>query len=207
MPRLHGLIVPMCAGPDDLREVAAQLDAIERAHGVEEGSTRLVATIETARGVVNALAIAEATPRLDWLVFGPADMAHDLGVEPTAEGAEFLVARSTLVLASRAAGIAAPVDGPYLRLDDDEGCALSARVARSLGYQGKMVLHPRQLAPVAGAFAPTADELAQARAVVLAFAEAEARGVSSLRLDDGTFIDYPVVYRAREILRAAGDDA
>lgn len=207
VPRLHGLIVPMCAGPDDVRAVADRLDAIEAEHGVEPGRTVVIATVETAVGVLRAAEIALASPRLRCLLFGPADMAHDLGVEPTAEGLEFLVARSTLVLASRAAGIEPPIDGPYLRLDDDAGCATAALAARRLGFQGKMALHPRQIGPVADVFAPSADEIAWARAVVAAFADAEARGVSSIRLDDGTFVDYPVAYRAREILRAVADEA
>lgn len=203
-PRLAALIVPMCTSADDVRVVAERLDAIEAGHGLAAGTIRLVATIETARGVVAAGEIAAASPRVRCLLFGPADMAHDLGVEPTAEGTEFLVARSTLVIASRAAGIEAPIDGPYLRLDDDEGCAVASAGARRLGFQGKMALHPRQLGPVAAAFAPREEELAWARAVDAAFTEAEASGVSSIRLDDGTFVDYPVAHRAREILRAVG---
>ena len=107
------------------------------------------------------------------------------------------------MLAARAAGKEGPIDGPYLKLDDDEGCAVSSDWARRLGFQGKVVLHPRQLPIAAAAFAPGERELAWAREVDRAFREAEAAGVSSIKLADGTFVDYPVAERARDILRAA----
>ncbi len=158
---------------------------------------------ETARGVLAAREIAESSPRLRTFIFGPADLGRELGVEPTAEGTEQLHARSALVLAARAAGKEGPVDGPYLKLDDDEGCAISSDWARRLGFQGKVVLHPRQLPIAAAAFAPSARDLAWAREVDRAFSEAEASGVSSIKLADGTFVDAPVAERARDILRAS----
>ena len=158
---------------------------------------------ETARGVLAAREIAEASPRLRTFIFGPADLARELGLELTADGLEQLHARSAIVLAARAAGKEGPVDGPYLKLDDDEGCAVSSAWARRLGFQGKVVLHPRQLPIAAAAFAPGERELAWAREVDRAFAEAEAAGVSSIKLADGTFVDVPVARRAREILRAS----
>jgi citrate lyase subunit beta/citryl-CoA lyase len=136
------------------------------------------------------------------LMFGPADLGRELGVESTAEGLEYLHARSAIVLAARAAGREGPVDGPYLKLDDDAGCAVSSSWSRRLGFQGKVVLHPRQLPIAAAAFAPDERELAWAREVDRAFSEAEAAGVSSLKLADGTFVDYPVALRARALLRA-----
>ena len=129
---------------------------------------------ETARGVLAAREIAESSPRLRTFIFGPADLGKELGVEPTADGFEHLHARSAIVLAARAAGKEGPVDGPYLKLDDDEGCAVSSAWARRLGFQGKVVLHPRQLPIAAAAFAPGERELAWAREVDRAFAEAEA---------------------------------
>jgi citrate lyase subunit beta/citryl-CoA lyase len=94
------------------------------------------------------------------------------------------------------------VDGPYLELDDDEGCAVSSSWARRLGFQGKVVLHPRQLPIASAAFEPGERELAWAREVDRAFAEAEAAGIASIKLGDGTFVDAPVALRARDLLRA-----
>jgi citrate lyase subunit beta/citryl-CoA lyase len=204
LPRLSGILVPMVESADQVRHVAARLDALEAEHGVEAGSVRLIAIAETAKGVLAAPDVAASTPRLRTLLLGPADLAHDLGIELTADGYELFHVRSQLVLAARAAGLEGPIDGPFLGLKDDEGTRTSAQWAKRLGYQGKMVLHPQQLPVVAEVFAPSADEITWAQTVVAAFAENEAKGISAFKLDDGTFVDYPVVHRAQSILRDAG---
>lgn len=204
LPQIALMTVPMVDGPDEIRHVAARLDALEQAAGVPAGRIALLSMAETARGVLAAREIAVASPRLRTFIFGPADLGKELGVEPTADGFEQLHARSAIVLAARAAGKEGPVDGPYLKLDDDEGCAVSSSWARRLGFQGKVVLHPRQLPIAAAAFAPGERELAWAREVDRAFAEAEAAGISSIKLGDGTFVDAPVARRARDLLRANG---
>jgi citrate lyase subunit beta/citryl-CoA lyase len=204
LPRLSGILVPMVESADQVRHVAARLDALEAEHGVEAGSVRLIAIAETAKGVLAAPDVAASTPRLRTLLLGPADLAHDLGIELTADGYELFHVRSQLVLAARAAGLEGPIDGPFLGLKDDEGTRTSAQWAKRLGYQGKMVLHPQQLPVVAEVFAPSADEITWAQTVVAAFAENEAKGISAFKLDDGTFVDYPVVHRAQSIQRDAG---
>jgi citrate lyase subunit beta/citryl-CoA lyase len=202
LPRIALITMPMVESADEIRHVAGRLDALESAVGASASSVALLAMAETARGVLGAREIAESSPRLRTLVFGPADLARELGVELTAEGFEHLHARSAIVLAARAAGKEGPLDGPYLELSDDQGCAVSAAWSRRLGFQGKIALHPRQIAIVAAAFAPGERELARAREIDRAFTEAEAAGVSSIKLVDGTFVDYPVAERARDILRA-----
>jgi citrate lyase subunit beta / citryl-CoA lyase len=200
LPRIALITIPMAEGPDDVRHVAARLDALEPAAGAP--ATPLLVMAETARAILGARAIAESSERVRTLLFGPADLGRELGVEPTAEGFEYLHARSALVLAARAAGREPPVDGPYLVLDDDDGCAVSAAWSRRLGFQGKVALHPRQMPIVTAAFAPDERELAWAHAVDAAFREAEAAGVASIKLADGTFVDYAVAARARDLLGA-----
>jgi citrate lyase subunit beta/citryl-CoA lyase len=202
--RLDLIVVPMVAGPDDLRHVADRLDALEHDAGVRAGRVRLLATVETAAGVLAAPVVASATPRLRTLVFGPADLAHDLGVELTAEGEELRYARSAVVVAARAAGLEAAVDGPHVNVADDEGCRIGAEWSRKLGFQGKLVIHPRQIAIVQEVYAPAPEAVEHARSIVAAYDEALARGVASIRLDDGTFIDEPVAARARTVLAEAG---
>ena len=204
LPRLSGILVPMVESAEQVRHVAARLDALESEHGVDAGAVRLIAIAETAKGVLAAPDVASSTPRLRTLLLGPADLAHDLGIELTADGYELFAIRSQLVLAARAAGLEGPIDGPFLGLKDDEGTRISAQWAKRLGYQGKMVLHPQQLPVVAEVFAPSADEITWAQTVVAAFAEHEAKGISAFKLEDGTFVDYPVVHRAQSILRDAG---
>src|SRR4051812_25282448 len=172
LSRIALITVPMVEGPDEIRYVAGRLDELERAAGLRAGGIDVLAMAETARGVLAAREVAESSPRLRTFVFGPADLGRELGVEPTADGFEHLHARSAIVLAARAAGKQGPVDGPYLKLDDDEGCAVSSDWARRLGFQGKVVLHPRQLSIAAAAFATSERELAWAREVDRAFAEA-----------------------------------
>ena len=202
LSRIALITIPMVDGPDDVHHVAARLDALERDAGVAAGSVALLAMTETARGILAAREIAAASPRIRTLLIGPADLGKDLGTELTADGFEHLHARSAVVLAAVAAGVERPIDGPYLQIDDDEGCAVSSAWARRLGFQGKVVVHPRQLPIAAAAFAAGERELAWAREVDRAFREAEAAGVSSIKLADGTFVDYPVAARARDILRA-----
>jgi len=203
LARIGLVIVPMCSGPDDVRAVATLLERAERNAHREPGSTGIVPLVETAAGIFAARELAGGD-RVRTLAFGPADLSRELGVTPTAGGQELFVARSQLVLAAAAAGLPRPLDGPHLDLSDDDGLAASAAHARSLGFGGKQVLHPRQIPAVAAAFAPTEHELSWARRVDEAFRAAEAGGVSSIRLDDGEFVDYPVARRARALLAEAG---
>ena len=116
LPRIALITVPMVEGADEIRHVAGRLDELERATGVAAGSVALLAMTETARGVLAAREIAASSARLRTLVFGPADLGRELGVEPSADGFEHLYARSAVVLAARAAGKEGPLDGPYLNL-------------------------------------------------------------------------------------------
>ena len=198
------VIVPMSSSPAAVRTAAALLGKAEIRAGLEPGRTRIIPLVETAAGIVEARDIAAADPRVHTLAFGPADLSRELGVTPTADGEELFVARSQMVLGAAAAGRPKPIDGPHLDLDDADGLARSAARARRLGFGGKQVIHPRQIPVVAAAFAPSAEELQWARRVDEAFHEAEAAGVSSIRLDDGTFIDYPIAHRARALLAEEG---
>lgn len=202
-PSLRGIRLPKVESGDSVREVSSWLLQAEHSAGMPEGSIRLDPTIETARGVAAAIDIASADPRVGALVFGHADYCLDIGVEPGPDGLESLYARSFLVVASRAAGIAAPIDGAYTRLRDDEGLRQSAEAAKRLGYFGKSAIHPEQLAVIHEVFSPTAKEIEAARSVVAAFKVAEAGGVGAIRLEDGRFVDQAVVLRAHRTLALA----
>lgn len=149
--------------------------------------------IETAQGIFEARALARVK-NVRQLAFGSVDFQLDAGIE--GEDEELLFARSQLVLASAAAGIAAPVDGVTVALDDAERLTAETRRARRLGFGGKLCIHPRQVATVHRAFAPDDAEIARARAIVAAADDAEA---GAIRLD-GKLIDRPVVERARRVL-------
>lgn len=202
LDRVDAVVLPKAESAAEVHLLADLLERAERDRGLEPGATRILATTETAAGVLAATEIAAASARVWTLLFGSADLSNELGVTPTPEGTELLVARSTVVLAAAAAGLTRPLDGPYLRLDDEEGLRVSAAGARGLGFGGKAVIHPAQLATVAHQFAPTEAELAWAAEVSSVFNAAEQQGRGTARLPDGTFIDYPVAHRARAILRA-----
>jgi citrate lyase subunit beta / citryl-CoA lyase len=202
-PVLHRLalvIVPMSSDPDGIHCAAELLARAERSAGLDVGQTGIVPLVETAAGILAAPAIAASHERVHTLAFGPADLSRELGITPTADGDEFLHARSHLVLAAAAAHRPPPIDGPHLDLGDTDGLARSAGRARALGFGGKQVIHPAQIAAVTDAFSATQAEVDWARAVDAAFTAAEADGVSSIRLPDGSFVDYPIARRARAIL-------
>jgi citrate lyase subunit beta/citryl-CoA lyase len=183
LPQLSGLVVPKT-------EDAATLG---RAAQGAAPALRLVPLIETARAFA-ALADIATAPRVERLMFGTIDFQLDIGIE--GDGDELLFFRSQLTLASRIAGIAAPVDGVTTALDDAASIEASARRARALGFRGKLCIHPRQVAAVHAAFAWRDDEIAWAERVVAA---AHASGGAAVALD-GKMIDTPVIAKAHEIL-------
>lgn len=198
--RLAGLLVPKAQDPGRLRAFDRELADTERTAGLPLGGLGLLPIVESARGVLAAPAIAASGPRVRTLVLGTLDLAADLGVTPTVQGRELRHARGAVVLATAAAGLPGPLDGPHAALDDDEGLVRSSVAARELGFTGRVVLHPRQLDAVCLAFSPGGAELDRARAVLAAHERAVAAGTGAVRLDDGTFVDRPVVLRAAALL-------
>jgi citrate lyase beta subunit len=199
LPRLAGVLLPKVEDARAVQRLDELLTGLEAAADLPVGATAVLPIVETARGVLAAPAVAAAGARVPTLLFGTLDLAADLGVTPTVEGRELLHARSQVVLATAAAGLPGPLDGPHADLDDTDGLVRASVRARELGFTGKVVLHPRQLAPVQEAFAPTAAELARAREIVAAAREA---GTGAFRLADGTFVDAPVLRRATALLGA-----
>ena len=181
-----GLRIPKVESADDVRWVR------ERAPG-----TPLICAIETARGILAAADIA-AAPGVRHLSLGGVDLRRDLGASDG--NLQTLYARSHVVVASRAAGLAPPIDSVYARLDDDAGLREQAAFARSLGFFGKSAIHPRQLDVLHDVFTPAAEELEWARAVLDAFRASEGDAV---KLEDGEFVDLPVAERARRLLELA----
>ena len=196
---LDGIVLPKVESPDQLRAVDWVIGALERERGLTAGRIDLVPIIETALGMRDIGAIAASGTRVKRLAFGAGDYTLDLGMVWSRDEAELLPARSAVVMASRAAGIEPPLDTVWADLRDAEGFARSAAHAAALGFQGKMCIHPDQIAGANTAFSPSAEQLAWAGRVIAAFDEAEARGLASIQLD-GQFIDYPIVQRARQVV-------
>lgn len=199
---LDGIVLPKAESAGQLETVDWLLTQLEREAALPEGSVEVMPIIETALGVRHVNEIAGASPRVRRLNFGAGDFSLDTNMTWTAGHEGILWARIQVVIASRAARLEPPVDTVYARLDDDDGLRREAEQARSLGFQGKACIHPRQVEIVNAVFTPADDEVEQARAVVAAFDAAEAEGVASIRLG-GQFIDYPVAARAQRILEVA----
>ena len=198
-PGLDGIILPKVENSDQLRAVDWMLTNLERARGLPMGAIDLVPIIETAMGVRDIGAIAASGTRVKRMAFGAGDYTLDLGMVWSRDEGELLPARSAVVMASRAAGIEPPIDTVWADLRDAEGFAKSAAHAAALGFQGKMCIHPDQIASANAAFSPSAEQLVWAGKVIAAFDEAEAKGLASIQLD-GQFIDYPIVQRARQVV-------
>ena len=181
---LDAVMVPKSEDP-------ARLTALSHAFGP---TVRIIALVESARGIDAAARIA-AADGVSRLAFGSIDLAADLGCDHTRDA--LLLARSTLVLASRSAGIAPPIDGVTTDLDDLEVISDDARYSRSLGFRGKLCIHPKQLAATVSAFMPTATEFAWAERVLAA-----SSGDGAVRVD-GEMVDRPVLERARRIVNEA----
>jgi (S)-citramalyl-CoA lyase len=194
---LHELL-ESSARPDYLvlpkTESAAHLQILDRLLAEVGKATRLVALIESAQGLAACEAIAAATPRLEALLFGAADMSADLGAG--AAWAPLAYARSRLIAACALTGVVA-IDSPFFDVKDHEGLTQETSQAVALGFAGKAAIHPNQIAPINGALTPRPEEVARARAIL---AE-NAKGVGVVQ---GQMVDEAIARKARRILAAAG---
>jgi citrate lyase subunit beta/citryl-CoA lyase len=194
---LDCLMIPKVERPETLVEVDQLVASVEREHGLESGRIRLLALVETAKGLASCEAIANAAPsRLLTLIFGLADFVVDLELDLSDDGTELLYARSRVVVATRAAGLPQPLDGPFLDLPNLEGLDADTRRSRRLGFQGRVVIYPPHVEVVQNAYSSLTDEeAAEAYQVIEAFERSEAEGSASIQIN-GRFVDYPIYRRA-----------
>ena len=214
--RVNGLNTPW--GYDDLRMAAAigadavllpkvesadavrQAEAVLRAAGAPVGQT-IWCMMETPLGILNVKEIAGASPAVGALVLGTSDLAKDLHAAHTAQRLPMITSLGLCLLAARAYGLAV-LDGVHLDLNDDEGFAASCRQGRELGFDGKTLIHPKTIAACNAAFAPDADEIAQAHRIIAAHAEAAAAG-KGVVLVDGKLVENLHVENARRLVALA----
>ncbi len=198
MPNL--ILIPKVETADQIREVDAAITAIKAEHGITQ-DVFLMPIIESALGAINAHAIATASPNLVALSIGLEDYTADIGAERTLEGRESLWMRGAVLNAARAAGLQ-PIDTVFSDVNDEAGLRTSVLEAKSLGFDGKGCIHPRQVHVVHEAFAPNPREIERAQKIVLAFEDAARRGLGVVALGS-KMIDAPVVKRAQRTIAVA----
>ena len=197
---LDGVILPKVESAAGLATADWLLAQLERDRGLPPGVIDLIPIIETARGLDGLGPILAGGTRVRQVAFGAGDFTLDVNMAWSRDETELAHARAVIVTASRAAEIEAPLDTVWVELADQDGLEASATAALRFGFQGKMCIHPDQIAVVNRVFTPSDAEIAAAERVVAAFAKAEAEGSAAIQLD-GKFIDYPIVYRAQRVLQ------
>ncbi|MBR6339977.1 MAG: citrate (pro-3S)-lyase subunit beta [Alloprevotella sp.] len=201
---VHVVRMPKTETADEVRELEAEILRVEEEIGAV-GRTKIMAAIESALGIVNAYAIATASPRMMGIALGAEDYCANLKTQRTPDGDELRLARETIVVAARAAGIDA-LDTVYSNLNDMETFRREVEYIKTLGFDGKSIINPRQIEIVNDVFRPKEKDITKARAILAAIREAEERGSGVVSLN-GKMVDRPVVLRAQrtmELARAAG---
>lgn len=193
--RIDALVLPKVQGPDHIRALDLLLTQVERTHGLPVGRIGIEAQIEDARGLLNAEAIAGASPRMQSLVYGPGDFAASMGMPSLNVGAQpvgyeladaYHHVLMSILVAARAHGIAA-LDGPYVAIRDVEGFTAAARRSAALGYDGKWVLHPAQVAAGNDVFSPDQAAYDRAERIMARYAAATSAAggaVGAIVVDD-----------------------
>lgn len=197
-----GYVLPKIESAEQVQHISHLLAEAEAEYGYEPGQIRLLAIIETARGIVNLREIATSDPRLAALIFGAEDLAGDMGARRTPGGMEVFYARSGVVMHARAAGLQA-IDTVYIDLTaDDESLMEEARLALDMGYTGKLAIHPRQVEPIQRVFTPSTEAIVAAQRLVAAHDAHQAAGAGVFEYE-GRMIDMPMVRAALSILARA----
>ena len=195
------ILLPKCESASDLILVNSTIEEIKKEHNMIDFPIWLMPIIESARGVMKAFEIATAATNVVAVAIGLEDYSADLGTQRTREGNESFFARSMVVNAARAAGIQ-PIDSVFSDVSDMDALAVNVKTSKSLGFDGMGCIHPRQIAVIHENFAPDALEIEKAKKIVLAFNDAEKRGLGVVSL--GTkMIDAPVVKRAQRTIKLA----
>lgn len=193
--------LPKAELPGDIAAVDAIISEAEQRYGFAAGSIRMMAAIETAKGLRNAYEIATASPRMEAIAIGGEDFIADLKTTRSKDGKELFVARSQLLLAARAAGIDA-IDTVFSDINDEETFIAEVQLIKQLGFDGKSVINPSQVRIVHQIFTPGGKEIAHAQRVIAAYKAAAERNSGVINLD-GKMIDTPMVLRAERVLAYA----
>jgi citrate lyase subunit beta/citryl-CoA lyase len=197
---VHLILIPKCESADTVRRVDNRINNIKAEAGIMN-EVFLMPIIESAAGVERAFDIATASPSVVAMAIGLEDYTADIGVQRTKEGAESLYARNRLVVASKAAGIQ-PIDSVFSDVADMEGLLENVLRSKAMGFEGMGCIHPRQIAVIRKGFSPSSDEIDKAKKIVMAYREAQKKGLGVVALGS-KMIDAPVVARAGKTIDLA----
>ena len=208
-PGLAAVMLPKAETVEDVKATAAALERYENERGMTPGTIEIVLQIESALGIYRAFDLIKASPRVAATCLGGArdgDLQTDLGCSWSIEGTELMYARQKILLDTRAVGPHVhPLDGVFSDLNDDAGLTSDTRLSARLGYIGRTIIHPKQIAPVRAAYAVPEAEAAYYRKVVTEFEAKEKQGVAAITVD-GKLVDYAMYQRAKRVLDLANLD-
>jgi len=193
--------LPKAETKEQIKRLDEEISKIEEKSGIKVGNTKIMVSIESAKGLKNAYDIATASIRLQAIAIGGEDFTADLGVKKTREGNELLVARGVLVLAAKAAKVDV-IDSVFSDVNDEEGFRMETEKAKAMGFTGKSVINPRQIPIVHDVFKPTEEEIQEAIKITQVIEEAKKKGSGVISLN-GKMVDKPIVEKAERVLELA----
>ena len=198
LPGIDGFVYPKAKTGQDIYFFDKLLETIEYERGIEIGTFKIIALIETASAVLHAEEIAKASERVIAIAFGNEDFLADIQGENDKEASPLFTARSMIAMAAHSARVA-PIDTVHIKVHDLEDLEFNLKIASKLGFQGQLVLHPKELPLVHQYYSPTEEEVKEAREMVDAFEQSKKEGVG-VAIVNGKFVGPPLVRKAKEIL-------
>ena len=204
-PGLEAIFLPKVETVAEVQHTASLLDRLESGRSMKSGTVDIVLMIESALGVYRCFDLINASPRVATSCIGGArdgDLQTDLGCGWSVQGTELFYARSKILLDTRAAGKAWPLDGVFSDLEDEAGLIQDTQLSARLGYVGRTVIHPKQIAPVRRAYAVPEADVQYYQRVVSEFEAVEKQGTAAITID-GRLVDYAMYQRAKRVLELA----
>ncbi len=199
----EGIVLPKADNAEELSAFAWSFRQLCGTLGRDPASIEILPIVETARGLVNIAQLPWRACGITRVALGTVDLLADLGTGAADADAAILHAQRLCVAGSRAAGLAAPIDGVHLDVKDAAGAEAAMRASLAIGFGGKLAIHPAQIPPLRAGLIPPAAELEWAREVDAAYAAAQASGSGAI-IVRGKLVDEPVAKRARDLIAMAG---
>ena len=201
-PWLDGIVIPKIERAEELYTIDYMIGQYEKERDLPQGSIDLMPIIETGLGLANLDEICALQSRIRRFSFGAGDFTRDMGIKWSADEAELAYTRSRMIHIARIHNLEAPIDTVHIDLADEESFAASVATGVKFGFQGKLLIHPKQVDLVNASYMPSEAEIKRAEKIVEAFNAAETGGSASIQVD-GYFIDYPIVEKAHAVLNLA----